>query len=122
MLLCREAVTTKDVGAVTTKEVGTMTTNLAGEDDFPLEEKSTSMKASVECKMEGDEVGMAGVDVDAARGVEVKVEGSPNAGKDVCWNDNDGNNNDDLPSAASDRKKRDQTIRLRFTIKLTPIN
>jgi hypothetical protein len=110
MLLCRKAVTTTEVGAVTTKEVGTMTTNLAGEDDFPLEEKSTSMKASVECKMEGEEVRMAGVDVDAARGVEVKVE------------DDDGNNNDNdnFPSTGSDRKKREQTIRLRFTIKLTP--
>jgi hypothetical protein len=100
MLLCREAVTTKDVGTMTT---------MTGEDAF-LEQKSTSMKASVECKLEGEEDRMAGVDVDAARGVEVKVE------------DDDGNNNDndDFPSAASGRKKRDQTIRLRFTIKLTP--
>jgi hypothetical protein len=95
---------------VTTKDVGTMTTNRTGEDDFPLEEKSTSMEASVECKVEGEEVRMAVVDVDAARGMEVKVE--------------DDDDNDNFPPAASDRKKREQqqTISLRFTIQLTPNN
>jgi hypothetical protein len=64
------------------------------------------MKASLECKMEGEEVMMAVVDVDAARGVEVKLE------------------DDNFPRAASDRKKtqEQQTIRLRFTIELTPMN
>jgi hypothetical protein len=68
------------------------------------------MEASVECKVEGEEFRMAVVDVDAARGVEVKVE--------------DDDDNNDFPPAASDRKKtqQQQTISLRFTIQLTPIN
>jgi hypothetical protein len=101
VLFCRKAVKTKDVG--------TMTTNLPGEDVF-LEEKSTSMEASVECKLEEEEVMMAVVDVDAARGVEVKLE--------------DDDDNNDFPPAASDRKKtqQQQTISLRFTIQLTPTN
>jgi hypothetical protein len=66
------------------------------------------MEASVECKLEGEEVMMAVVDVDVARGVEVKVE--------------DDDDNNDFPPAASDRKKtqQQQTISLRFTIQLNP--
>jgi hypothetical protein len=84
-----------------------VTTNCTGEDVF-LEEKSTSMEASVECKLEGEEFRMAVVDVDAARGVEVKLE--------------DDDDNNDFPPAASDRKKtqQQQTISLRFTIELNP--
>jgi hypothetical protein len=98
VLFCRKAVTTKDVG--------TMTANLPGEDSAT----ATSMEASVECKVEGEEFRMAVVDVDAARGVEVKVE--------------DDDDNNDFPLAASDRKKaqQQQTISLRFTIQLTPTN